>query len=132
MSMAEEVIGEPFDNDAVDDSLALPQRSEVQAKNETTKDTKPIDEKLLKNEEVKRVTTEMLSAAGSELAKKSSRTAVDEASEINDNRYVVQSVATNPLKIKLKTGLQETSKDKIKAPLKLKVSLRDCILDPEG
>ena len=139
MSMAEDVIGEPFDNDAVDDSLALPQRSEVQAKNETTKDTKPIDEKLLKNEEVKRVTTEMLrattemlSAAGSELAKKSSRTAVDEASEINDNRYVVQSVATNPLKIKLKTGLQETSKDKIKAPLKLKVSLRDCILDPEG
>merc|ERR1712086_486593 len=27
-----------------------------------------------------------------------------QSSEINDNRYVVQSVAANPLKIKLKTG----------------------------
>merc|ERR1719394_1820873 len=46
-----------------------------------------------------------------------------QSSEINDNRYVVQSVAANPLKIKLKTGF---GSDKVKAPLKLKVSLKEC------
>merc|ERR1712129_236933 len=48
------------------------------------------------------------------------------SSEINDNRYVVQSVAANPLKIKLKTGSFGSDLDMVKAPLKLKVSLKDC------
>merc|ERR1712008_169613 len=49
-----------------------------------------------------------------------------QSSEINDNRYVVQSVAANPLKIKLKTGSFGSDLDMVKAPLKLKVSLKDC------
>ena len=44
-----------------------------------------------------------------------------ESSEINDNRYVVQPIAANPLKIKLKTGLVSSGDDVIKKPLKLKI-----------
>ena len=45
----------------------------------------------------------------------------ESSSEINDNRYVVQHVDANPLKIKLKSGM--TTEPLPKAPIKLKLNL---------
>merc|ERR1712083_476396 len=90
-------------------------------------DAKPLPEK------VKSPKPEKVKSPKPEKEKVKSPKVMAQSSEINDNRYVVQSVAANPLKIKLKTGsfgskVAKTidEKDMVKAPLKLKVSLKDC------
>merc|ERR1712086_114619 len=83
-------------------------------------DAKPLPEK------VKSPKPEKVKSPKPEKEKVKSPKLMAQSSEINDNRYVVQSVAANPLKIKLKTGSFGSDLDMVKAPLKLKVSLKDC------
>merc|ERR1712051_522132 len=83
-------------------------------------DAKPLPEK------VKSPKPEKVKSPKPEKEKVKSPKVMAQSTEINDNRYVVQSVAANPLKIKLKTGSFGSDLDMVKAPLKLKVSLKDC------
>ena len=85
-------------------------------------DAKPLPEKVKSPKPEK----EKVKSPKPEKEKVKSPKVMAQSTEINDNRYVVQSVAANPLKIKLKTGSFGSDLDMVKAPLKLKVSLKDC------
>merc|ERR1739842_82809 len=63
-------------------------------------DAKPLPEKVKSPKPEK----EKVKSPKPEKEKVKSPKVMAQSSEINDNRYVVQSVAANPLKIKLKTG----------------------------
>merc|ERR1712008_532609 len=85
-------------------------------------DAKPLPEKVKSPKPEK----EKVKSPKPEKERVKSPKVMAQSSEINDNRYVVQTVAANPLKIKLKTGSFGSDLDMVKAPLKLKVSLKDC------
>merc|ERR1711956_176060 len=97
---------------------------------ENIKGAKPIEQKPAEKIKIKiydaKPLPEKVKSPKPEKEKVKSPKVMAQSSEINDNRYVVQSVAANPLKIKLKTGSFGSDLDMVKAPLKLKVSLKDC------
>ena len=97
---------------------------------ENIKVAKPIEQKPAEKIKIKiydaKPLPEKVKSPKPEKEKVKSPKIMAQSSEINDNRYVVQSVAANPLKIKLKTGSFGSDLNLVKAPLKLKVSLKDC------